>query len=145
VVSIEHSRAWADRITARASGNVRVLFHPIDNPTDEGGDSNHPYVKAILEQQEPLPFSVIVVDGMYRDACALVAAEHVADDGIVIFDNSDRPAHSRTVSSLMSLGFWRLDFEGFVPAYGTLSTTSVFGRGQTDWLVGDAAIRCSAS
>jgi hypothetical protein len=54
-------------------------------------------------------------------------------DGIIIFDNGDRPRFRRAIECLKETGFERLDFYGFVPACGMLECTPVFGRLPARW------------
>jgi hypothetical protein len=56
----------------------------------------HDYVHAI--EDVPGRFDVIVVDGRAREACLELAPHHLADDGIVVFDNSWRRRYRPTIA-----------------------------------------------
>ena len=44
------------------------------------------------------PFDLIVVDGRAREACLLAALPHLADDGIIVFDNTMRRRYRRAIA-----------------------------------------------
>lgn len=123
VVSVEDDPSWARYVRARASECVTVQEEPY-------GES---YIHAPLAFDDA--FDIVVVDGTDpRNPCAEVAVEVVAEDGIVIWDNSDRPDYGNALQHLHDHGFGRVDFFGFALGLGTPSCTSVFGRRWDRWL-----------
>lgn len=73
-------------------------------------------------------YNVIVIDGMARSLTGCMAVNRISDDGMIIFDNSDRWHYNQIQQYLISSGFKRLDFWG--PGYGAYKAwcTSIFSR-----------------
>jgi len=130
VVSIEHDNAWYQKIRSSLPGNAKVVYEPAQS--EVSSDIHSSYSSAILASEPP--FDIIVIDGMERNACAMLAPEALAPEGIIIFDNSHRTKYREGMESLAKAGFWRIDFAGCVT---DLSVTSIFTRSVERWL--DAA------
>jgi len=72
-------------------------------------------------------FDVIVVDGMARCLCLYAAAEYIADEGVIVLDNSDRWQYNDLQDYLVrSKGFKRIDFDGLGPLRAAGWITSIF-------------------
>jgi hypothetical protein len=100
---------------------------------DEAGDDiSSSYAAAISDI--PYPLDIIVIDGFERNACARLAVNAVAADGIIILDDSHRPAYGVGLKAISAAGFWRADFYGFAAGCGTSKITSIFGRRVDRWL-----------
>jgi len=56
-----------------------------------------PYVEAIRDAGGP--FDLIVIDGRARSACLEEAPRHLAKDGLVVFDNSERRRYRRALEA----------------------------------------------
>lgn len=69
------------------------------------------YVAELLTEPHK-SFDIIVVDGMARQLCGFIAADVIADDGIIILDNSDRWQYNSLQRYLIEQGFGRIDFWG---------------------------------
>ena len=102
------------------------------------GDKS-PYV-ASLEEFEPGAFDIIAIDGMERVACARVAPARLRNDGIIICDDSDRPAFRPGIDYLHRQGFGRVDFYGFVSQVGVRKCTSVFFTTAARWALENAPL-----
>lgn len=76
-------------------------------------------------------FDVIVVDGMARQLCGYYAAQMIADDGLIILDNSDRWQYNDLQRYLVDSGFGRVDFWGVGPLNALPWCTSVFSKNIT--------------
>jgi hypothetical protein len=127
VVSVEHDRAWLEKLRPNLPANAKVVHK---EAIDEfSSDVSAPYCTCIMEYEPP--FDVIVIDGMERNACARLATRAVSANGIIIFDNSHRARYSAGMKSLAEAGFWRIDLAGCVPDKGL---TSIFGRSIERWL-----------
>lgn len=60
-------------------------------------------------------FDIIIIDGMARSLCAMLAVDRIKDDGYIIVDNSDRHHYNFIQRHLINSGFKRIDFWG--PGY----------------------------
>jgi len=60
-------------------------------------------------------FDIIIIDGMARSLCAMLAVDKIKDDGYIIVDNSDRWHYNFIQRHLINSGFKRIDFWG--PGY----------------------------
>jgi hypothetical protein len=61
-------------------------------------------------------FDVIVLDGMARNLTGVIAADRIADNGIIVLDNSDRWQYNTLQKYLQEKGYKRIDFWG--PGFG---------------------------
>jgi hypothetical protein len=153
VVSVEHHSDWADKVSARAPGNLKVLLRPQQatelrsNLVDaflarkpnlypsgsaeldvEHGMQTHGFIDYATEPTKYDPFDIIVVDGMARSLSAWVAAHCLTPDGFIVFDNSDRWQYNAGYQALEELGFGRVDFWGPGPVNSDPWCTSIFFR-----------------
>jgi hypothetical protein len=121
VAAVDHDEGWVARLRPGLPANASVRL--------ASGD-DYP---AALDGEEG-EFDVIVVDGILRNECADRAAGRIAPDGLVVFDNSDRPENAAGVEALMRSGLRHVEFVGFTAGFATLTCTSVFFRGGERWL-----------
>lgn len=129
VVSVEDDPDWARYVRTHATEAVKVLEEPY-------GES---YIRAPLSVDDT--FDVVVVDGAEpRNPCAEIAPDVLREDGIVIWDNSDRPVYRPALEQLHDRGFGRVDFFGFALGLGTPACTSVFCRRWDRWVNVDVAL-----
>lgn len=107
VVAVEHDAAWAEQVRPLAGPGVEVVTVP-PSPADAGTGvlSRKPgfegldftdYVAAI-DRQDGV-FDVVVIDGRAREACLERAVLHLADDGLIVFDNVDRRRYRDAISA----------------------------------------------
>lgn len=94
------------------------------------GLANHEYAgyASQIYYREKGHFNVIAIDGMARALCAYLAVERIADDGMIILDNSDRWQYNNIHKFLIEKGFNRIDFWG--PGHGVHNAwcTSIFSK-----------------
>jgi predicted O-methyltransferase YrrM len=141
VVSVEHDRAWYSQLIESVPENVELHLHHIDQVDKRSLNiASDPYVNCI-KSYLPLSFDVIVVDGVHRPTCSMAAITHLKEDGLLILDNSDRPAYRSAIEQLADHGLGRIDFYGFAPGSGILGCTSVFARSFERWVTARSAIR----
>lgn len=71
-------------------------------------------------------FDVIVLDGMARSLSGIMAIERIADNGMIILDNSDRWHYNVLQQYLKNHGYKRIDFWG--PGFNSYNAwcTSIF-------------------
>lgn len=84
VVSVEHHQPWHAAVTQKLADqgitNVAYTLAP-EQPA--------PYVAA-ADNALKGKADLILVDGIYRDACLLWALERLKPDGVIVLDNSNR-------------------------------------------------------
>jgi hypothetical protein len=73
-------------------------------------------------------FDVIVIDGAARVLCSWLSTSALADDGLIVFDNTDRVIYAKGYEHLAKNGFGRIDFWGPSPVNRYQSCTSLFAR-----------------
>lgn len=118
VISYEHEIVWfrffEKKIPANVEYSHRDFFY--------GGE----YSKAILGHHNEI--DIVVIDGRDRVNCAKNSLGALRDNGVIIWDNSDRIKYDEGYSYLMQNGFKRLDFEGHGPINFSGWCTSIFYR-----------------
>jgi len=122
IYSAEHDRQWFEMMNKNLPSNATI-----DLCTDR-----EEYVEAIVTSSMA-PFDVVVIDGEFRNECARLIPPYIHDDGIIIFDNSDRIMFRDGVEYLSTNGWKRIDFFGLCPSYLYKSCTSIFFRHES-WL-----------
>lgn len=158
VASVEHNPEWASNVSARAPDNLIVTLRRKDDSTPPEAQS---LVDAFLSANPDLPnsgditngmncadfgayavepvkygkgfFDIFMIDGMARSLCAYIAADLIADKGIIVFDNADRPQYNPGFAELGRRGWKRIDFYGPGPVNYIEWCTSIFCR-DLDWL-----------
>ena len=116
VVACEHDETWFRRVQATMPENVTLLYHELV----AGGE----YCRSVLSASGP--FHVIVVDGWDRNDCAQTASHALQPDGVVVWDNSERPEYDAGIAELMAAGFRRIDFTGLGPINAHPWRTTLF-------------------
>lgn len=116
VTVIEADQTWADELRAQGIHDIAVVA---------SADGVRESLQALLISGRR--FGVVVVDGIApRDRYLNEAAQLVDDNGLLVFDNSDRLAYRSALGGLN--GFHRFDFFGMGPQNGYAWATSVFAR-----------------
>lgn len=73
-------------------------------------------------------FDVVVIDSKARSLSTALSIAKVKEEGIIVFDNSDRVEYNPLYKLLASQGFYRVDFWGPIPMRKYLSCTSIFSK-----------------
>lgn len=119
VVSVEHDAKWfsimKDKILERM--NVTYIFGNID--TNE-------YANSVLNYSNE--FDLIIIDGRQRIECCMNSLDALKENGVIVWDNSDRPEYDEGYKYLKSNAFKRLDFWGMGPINAYSWCTSIFYR-----------------
>jgi hypothetical protein len=118
VHACEHDSLWLDRVRSRVGDNVTLLQYPLDY----GGE----YCRAAVNTGRR--FNIVVIDGRDRVNAALQSTQALADDGIIVWDNTERSCYLDGQKQLNFQGFRQVDFRGLSPCASTISVTSVFYR-----------------
>lgn len=115
VVSCEHDAGWYGRVQQDLPHNSEAHL--------KGGLE---YASFIREYANA--FDEIVIDGVDRVECALNCLDALKEDGVIIWDNSDRKEYQAGYDYLVGKGFRRLNFSGLGPIVMIPTETAVFYR-----------------
>lgn len=111
IFSIEHNEDWFTLIKNELPANAHAFLVTEDQYLQKPKELN-------------IDFDLIIVDGIQREGCLNVAMDILKENGIIIFDNSDR--NPELCEKLRSRGMLQVDFHGFGPINLYTWTTSVF-------------------
>ena len=117
VASVEHDHEWFTKVQSMLRSNATVIFRELD-----GGK----YANSITELEGT--FDLIIIDGRERIACAEACLSSLSEDGVIIWDNTERERYQSGIELLKSRGFKQLRFTGFIPIDFMPSETSIFYR-----------------
>ncbi|WP_026897700.1 FkbM family methyltransferase [Daejeonella oryzae] len=120
VISVEHDRAWFEKISKSKPANSEMIFCELD----KGGS----YCKMPLTRSEK--FHLIIVDGRDRVNCCLQAVNALTEDGVLILDDSEREFYNPAIEFLKLKGFKELSFSGISPGLFYKKSTTVFYKTQ---------------
>jgi len=99
LTTIEHDAIWYDRIgrllSVSAVHNVDYHLLPKEVSDDRGDEAA--YVR-IVDRFEANSLDFILVDGVYRDFCALRALAKIRPGGVLVIDNVNRFLPSNSLS-----------------------------------------------
>lgn len=118
VTAVEHHPDWFKEVSKMVPDNVELMHVPLE--------TDGLYARAA--QRSDRQFHVIVVDGRDRVNCAINSVDKLRDEGIVIWDNSDRERYHDGFRMLHERGFKRIGFHGHAPIRNRVMETSVFYR-----------------
>ena len=112
VISIESDKEWYVSLKSEMDSNQKLIL--IEEEND--------YVNSIFKEHKK--YDVIVIDGVYRLACAHAAVQCLAPGGLIILDNSDW--FPNTTTTLREADLIQVDFTGLGPINYYTWTTSIF-------------------
>jgi hypothetical protein len=116
LVSCEHDCQWFEKIKKQLPRNVE-LYH-VDLECGK-------YAKKIAEYWKE--FDIIVIDGRDRVNCAKNSLRALKEDGVIIWDNSDRDCYKEGCCYLEEDNkYKRIDFKSIGAVVPILSSTSIF-------------------
>lgn len=141
VVSVEHNQEWYVKIKKVLEENkadhVRLMhIEPVmqENEVDlyfSGNDdytglSFRNYVNVISEYPDKY-FDLILIDGRARTACFMKSIAKLKDNGIIVWDNSERERY-RTDETFQSPDFIKLEMPGPTPFSKDFTLTTIFKK-----------------
>ena len=124
VISIEHDPDWYPIVAERISGlgNIDLRLIAIDKApaqdpvylSQKEGQVGHSF-QAYAESIDAADglFDLIVIDGRVRSACLRHARPHLAEGGLIVFDNSRRDRYDQAIKSS---GMKELAYSGLTPS-----------------------------
>ena len=113
VYGVEQQEDWFEKV---GSVNDIEVYHEPESKN---------FIEAV--HRPNIKFDVIIIDGPVRYDCVPEAIECVADDGMIILDNSDWHQHTKERLDDSRL-FIPLHFHGFKPIHVDAETTSCYLR-----------------
>lgn len=117
VRSIEHTAGWAQKLAPMLPANASVVHVPLEPDgayCRSGGDA-------------PI-YDIVAIDGRDRVNCVRQCLAALKPDGVIVWDNSERPRYEPGYEHLATNGFRRIDFAGLGPINDHGWRTSVFYR-----------------
>ncbi len=123
LTSVESDPGWHQRVTSRLASehitNVESHLHPGPEEAGTGPDSGY---AGVARTFAPNSLDFVLVDGLYRDACALLSLDKLRPGGLLIIDNVNwfLPSNSRAPASIRSES--EIHDEGWKTLHRTLST-----------------------
>lgn len=109
LISVEHDVDWHRRVSEwlhyKGFKNVELHLAQCDPRLKDAAASSSEYVK-IISNQPPASLDFVLVDGVYRGACALASIRALKPGGILIIDDANRylSSESRAPDSLPAGG-----------------------------------------
>jgi hypothetical protein len=116
VHSCEHDPLWHSKMAPQLPANVVYMQASL-------GAGYCEVIKRHTKQ-----FEIVVIDGRERVQCVKNSLDALNDNGVIIWDNTDRGKYCPGIDFLLEAGFRRLDFWGISPIVELESCTSVFYR-----------------
>ena len=111
IYSVEHNNEWYVKVKEYNIKNQHLVF---TNEKDY----------AMTAYDFKVTFDIILIDGIKRDECGLVALKLLNTSGMIILDNSDR--YPDISAKFRSENLIQIDFHGFGPINNYSWTTSIF-------------------
>jgi len=118
VVSVEHDAVWYESLRHRVPANVDLRHVPL-NPALA-------YEQAVRDAAGP--FDMVVIDGRRRSECGGYAVDQLSPEGVILWDNSDRPRYAEAIREIENRGFKRLELHGLAPRDNISSASSILYR-----------------
>jgi hypothetical protein len=118
VMACESDEGWYLGLNSRRPSNVTLMLRP--------GLEDGSYARSITEVGRK--FDVVIVDGYDRNRCAEYAAEQLKEDGLIVWDDSERDRYKETLNRLAEKGFKQLKFIGLKALSSRKSETSILYR-----------------
>lgn len=117
VISFENNDEWYHKVKHKLPSHAHL--HLISLGTDE-------YRDAILKEEGL--FDIILIDGRERIACLKNAVKKISDNGVIVFDDSEREKYQEMFTIMSDLNFKHLPFSGIAIGAIHKKCTSVFYR-----------------
>lgn len=156
VHSVEHDPAWYEHIKSKVqqstvlenleidavpvaanAGEILDEFNSLERRTDWPNYDEAKVIRRGLEDTRFAAyassvsgsgqlFDIIIIDGMARRLCTHFALKHLAKDGIIILDNSNRSDYDLAYQLLEEAGMKKIPFWGLVPGANFMTCTTIY-------------------
>lgn len=118
LTTFEHDFEWFISLKDKLPSNVNYNYCELKYKGD--------YSRSITKQKTL--FDIVLIDGRDRVNCAKNAIDSLTEEGVLIWDNSDRDHYKEGYKFLKKNGFKRLEFKGLGPLHRYMWETSIFYR-----------------
>ena len=118
IKSVENDEKWFNNISSRLPVNAKAVLQTDINDGD--------YSKEVLKDGKK--YQIIIIDGRDRNNCVKYSLQQLADDGIIVYDNTQVPEYLPSIQILLNTGFKKIDFIGNLPIVPHNNTTTIFYR-----------------
>ena len=102
VISVEHNKEWYQIVNSTKPSNVKLIQTESDSVTDYVG-----YFSNLKEKVD-----VIIVDGLHRNECLINSINKLSENGVIIFDDSERIEYKLGKDFLLNNNFNVIKFWG---------------------------------
>lgn len=116
LISCEHNKLWYEKMKQQIPQNVELSHIDLVY----GGMYSNEVSKYNMM------FDIIIIDGRDRINCVKKSLKAIKEDGVFIWDNSERASYKEGYDFLLLNGYKRLDFEGMGPINVVPWCTSIF-------------------
>ena len=116
VISIEHNKEWFEIVNKTKPNNAKLILTDSDSIDD--------YLNYLNNLKEKV--DVVIVDGLHRNECLTYALEKLAENGVIVLDDSERSEYKKGIESVIGRGFKKLEFWGIAPTVLFKKCTTVF-------------------
>lgn len=115
VFSVEDNLVWYQKIKSEKPSNSYLHCH----------EDLQEYVDCISKHNRK--FDIVIIDGAERNRCAYTAVQNLKEDGVILWDNSDRRHdYKNGMDHLYKQGFTEIAFKGTGPINDYEWETSIF-------------------
>jgi precorrin-6B methylase 2 len=118
VTAVEHDEEWYKLVKNQIPANASVVYRSLDGVA---------YEEEVFSAKKL--YDLVIVDGRKRVNCVKCAYKSIAENGVIVLDNSDRPSYQEAHDFMKGKGFKKIDFWGLSPITAHLCCTTVFYRG----------------
>jgi hypothetical protein len=118
IKAVEHDKKWVEYMSKKMPENASIIYRELS--------PNGDYSKEVTKDGNN--YDIVIVDGRDRNNCTKNGINCLTGDGVIIFDNSDRPDYKESMDLFKDKGFKRIDFIGLSPVTNHNNYTSIFYR-----------------
>lgn len=118
VDAVEHDAKWAKQVATRLGDSASIRHIELDY--------DGVYCRSILAMTKS--YDIVVVDGRDRVNCMRMGLHRLTDNGVIVFDNSQRRHYREGIEEVKAQGWKEIQFSGLAPMTYVESFTSVLYR-----------------